>query len=279
MSGISPVLSETFDDVYAAVQETERGRWFLEEYRARMRSEETKSVLSAIHRLENVVTTLPAQGTKAPELDKLKAAIKLAREQISTQLAPLSNETTQLSEEGQMFAALAKLSRQAFATEAPEAMRQNVGKSIDTALQLVQDIDNELGFAPPPKAVEAPQRKGEVSITIKPKATEVQKFFQQDADVFASPQASEFKSPGAPKSADESASKGARLTINKSEARETKSLDTPEAVAANREAVSHTPAPERQIEGDKPRIVIIRRKPEELTQMPLAEDEKSDHAA
>lgn len=278
MSGISPVLSETFDDVYAAVQETERGRWFLDEYRARLRSEETKTVLSAIHKLESVVTSLPGQAPKSPELEKLKTAIKLAREQITSQIAPLSNESTKLSDEGQMFAALAKLSRQAFATEAPEALRQNVGKGIDVALQLVQDIDNELGFAPPPKAAEPPQRKGEVSITIKAKPTaEQQKFFQQDADVFAPPQNSDFKAPS--KAGFDGMAKGAQLTINKVAAKPQQN-EAIEAAPANRDTALHTPVAEPQADSEnKPRIMIIRRKPEELMQVPLAEDEKSENAA
>jgi hypothetical protein len=283
VSSLSAVLSESFEDVFAAVQETERGRWFLDEYAARLRSEETKSVLSAIQKLENVVTNLPAQPSKSAELDKVKVAIKLAREQISTQLAPLSNQGTQLSQEGQMFAALAKLSREALTTEATDTMRQNVGKGIDVALQLVQDIDNELGFAPPPKLEESappPVRKGEVSITIKSKPTpEQQKFFQQDADVFAPPQSAEFKSPGSAKAGDESAGKGARLTINKHDpAKQPTTEHAP--VAANVEASSHTPVADMPAEGgDKPRIVIIRRKPEELTQMPLADEQKPDDAA
>jgi hypothetical protein len=282
VSAISPVLSETFEDVYSAVKETERGRWFLDEYAARLRTDETRTVLAAIQKLESVVTSLPATETRTPELDKVKAAIKLARESISTQLAPLAATQPNLSEEGQMFAALAKLSRQAIAEDATESLKTNVANGLDVALKLVQDIDNEFSFAPPPSMPasppSAPEQKGEVSIVIKQKPNaETQKFFQQDADVFAPPAAAGFKGPSPAKSGDDTTNKGARLTINKSDSRGTETSapfeqETSSAQSSIQDSSNSDAEP-------KPRIVIIRRKPEDLTQLPLVDEEKPGHAA
>ncbi len=45
-----------YELIEAAVRETERGRWFLEEYARRNRNADTEVLLGAIHRLESVVT-------------------------------------------------------------------------------------------------------------------------------------------------------------------------------------------------------------------------------
>jgi len=47
--------SATFEEIEEAVMESERGRWFLEEYARRQRAQETQALLSALSRLEAAV--------------------------------------------------------------------------------------------------------------------------------------------------------------------------------------------------------------------------------
>jgi chemotaxis regulatin CheY-phosphate phosphatase CheZ len=51
----TPMIPADFDAIHEAVQETERGRWFLAEYARRNRHADTEAVLSAIGRLEFAV--------------------------------------------------------------------------------------------------------------------------------------------------------------------------------------------------------------------------------
>ena len=48
--------NESFESLEAAVLETSRGRWFLEEYARRQRSAETLAILEILKKLENSVT-------------------------------------------------------------------------------------------------------------------------------------------------------------------------------------------------------------------------------
>ena len=60
--------NESFESLEAAVLETQRGRWFLEEYARRQRSAETLAILEILKKLENSITNtsfLPA--SKSPE--------------------------------------------------------------------------------------------------------------------------------------------------------------------------------------------------------------------
>jgi hypothetical protein len=60
--------NESFESLEAAVLETQRGRWFLEEYARRQRSAETLAILEILKKLEGSITNssfLPAP--KSPE--------------------------------------------------------------------------------------------------------------------------------------------------------------------------------------------------------------------
>jgi hypothetical protein len=60
--------NESFESLEAAVLETQRGRWFLEEYAKRQRSAETLAILDILHKLENaVVNTSTSPETKPIE--------------------------------------------------------------------------------------------------------------------------------------------------------------------------------------------------------------------
>ena len=61
--------NESFESLEAAVLETSRGRWFLEEYARRQRSAETLAILEILKKLENSVTNnsfLPASKSAEP---------------------------------------------------------------------------------------------------------------------------------------------------------------------------------------------------------------------
>ena len=61
--------NESFESLEAAVLETSRGRWFLEEYARRQRSAETLAILEILKKLENSVTNnsfLPAPRGAEP---------------------------------------------------------------------------------------------------------------------------------------------------------------------------------------------------------------------
>jgi hypothetical protein len=61
--------NESFESLEAAVLETSRGRWFLEEYAKRQRSAETLAILEILRKLENSVTNttfLPAPKSAEP---------------------------------------------------------------------------------------------------------------------------------------------------------------------------------------------------------------------
>jgi hypothetical protein len=65
------MTEEDYDAIHAAVLETVRGRWFLTEYARRNRVEEVQEMLTAIGRLETVVTSqraMPLPGDAAPHL-------------------------------------------------------------------------------------------------------------------------------------------------------------------------------------------------------------------
>src|ERR1700681_4014304 len=51
----APAAQGDYDSICAALMDTERGRWFLQEYARRNRSADTKLLLAAIQRIEAVV--------------------------------------------------------------------------------------------------------------------------------------------------------------------------------------------------------------------------------
>lgn len=82
---VSQTVSETeYDTIEAAVRETARGRWFLDEYAQRNRNADTKLVLDAIQRLQRSVLgteTAPAPQPQIPVIrDDLNEIEQTARE-------------------------------------------------------------------------------------------------------------------------------------------------------------------------------------------------------
>lgn len=283
--GISPVLSESFEDVLHAVQETARGRWFLEEFSKRKAAEDTTAILAAILKLENAMSTLPNPDGQHENavLKKAKAAIHQARQQLKS----LSPEGKPLSEEAQVFAKLADLSRQAFAGETDQSVRETIGRSVEVALRLVSDLDSSLGGAAPD-----------------------QKFFQQDSDIFEPANKPESKPEAKPPAAiieppaaedkklppDHDPNRGAKLTIHRSaksgvaepasesqiEDIVNRSVSPENGMTHPRpnepEAISSAPAPSVEPKPEQ-RIVIIRRKPDEEIEVPLVDQAAKSSAA
>ncbi len=67
----SPTSLSDYDAIERAVTETERGRWFLNEFSRRNRVAETRTLLDAIARLEHALT----QDTGDAELERIRAGL------------------------------------------------------------------------------------------------------------------------------------------------------------------------------------------------------------
>ncbi|MEP6827172.1 MAG: hypothetical protein ABJA10_03775 [Aestuariivirga sp.] len=145
---------ESLDDILAAVKETPRGRWFLENYESRLRGDDTTKILGAIATLEKQILSMESSGAETGLLRRARAAIAQARKDIMN----LPGRPPELSVEGQLFAKLAALSKQHFPQDS------GTGHSVERALRLVTDLDED--FSAPAKPGEAKQ------------------FFKQDEAVF-----------------------------------------------------------------------------------------------
>ena len=64
----------SFDDILEAVQDSKRGRWFLQEFETRLQKRDTRSVLDAISRLESRMENLGAQTSNPDDLGKAGSA-------------------------------------------------------------------------------------------------------------------------------------------------------------------------------------------------------------
>lgn len=245
---VSAEIGFTFDAVLEAVQDSSRGRWFLEEFKKREGQADQARLVDAISRIELRVEGMSGHFTAAEDLAKVRQAIAKTRSDI----VGLQPETKGLSEEGKLFAHLADLARKAM----PEQSRQT---GIEQALRLVDQIDSSLNS----NVTAFP------TIAAKP----ADKYFQQDAVVFEQKPTVAVPGPKLvvtpePASKPEPIATGAKLSITR--VGQTKVEDTkPEVVIeVKAEAV---PEPQAATpEPAKPRIVIIRRKPEELTDLPAA---------
>ncbi|WP_436638062.1 hypothetical protein [Microbaculum sp. FT89] len=76
---IAHVLDPDYEAILAAVTETARGRWFLDEYARRNRTADTRALLSALQRLEKSIAR-PAAQAPAPELDAIARELEGLRD-------------------------------------------------------------------------------------------------------------------------------------------------------------------------------------------------------
>lgn len=259
MSGQQPAFPESLDEILNVVKETPRGRWFLEAYTSRVQTGGTATILSAISKLESNLQSMSGSGADSALLLKARQHIAQARADIA---ASETGKTT-LSSEGQLFAKLADLSRKAF--NEPSGGEPAIAKNVERALRLVADLDQDLGTTLIPMPVAAP----------KPAA----QYFKQDDDVFEpapAPSAIKHVKPAKPV---ETASRGAKLVIqhidlNKAEVPNSASMETQKPEPIEPMAITST-----EIEAAPPepsRIVIIRKKAEDLMEVPLVDEQVAE---
>ena len=262
--GVSMVLEngvgpEKLDDILAAVKETPRGRWFLETYEHRLRSTDTSKILDAIAKLERQIQAMELPGSDSGLLNRARAAIAQARKDI----LDLPGRPTELSAEGQLFAKLASLSKKQFPPDSA------TGNGVDRALRLVADLDLDFSVATKP--------------------AETKQFFKQDEAVFEpAPTPKPLVVTTRNEPAVDMPPRGAKLVIQRlatsSVATVMPSTQTPRIPESQQDVFVNEPEGEAdtptgqakaQAETSEPpqgRIVIIRRKADEMDEVPLFEN-------
>jgi hypothetical protein len=271
---VEQTFPESIDEILNAVKETPRGRWFLDGYEKRLRSSESERILDSIAKLERHIQSVSGTGHDGETLQKARDAIAAARRDI----AAIDQKPAELSTEGQLFAKLAALSKQSFS--GPPA----VSKGVERALRLVSDLDQQLGPA-------------QSNTLAAPEYTTV-----KDADPFKADEAI-FEPAPPPKPIintsrtenPEIIPRGAKLVIQHKPIR-----PMPEAVAANAGTPLSEQAPATTDVGtavlqrlaepkatpaaeasdiQHSRIVIIRRKAEDMEHVPLLEPTQDNPAS
>ena len=82
----APVTERDYESICAALMQTERGRWFLQEFARRNRSGDTQILLAAIERIEAVVSTersRPVQQGFRSDLREMAEAITRTRAEVA----------------------------------------------------------------------------------------------------------------------------------------------------------------------------------------------------
>lgn len=108
------LLKSDFDDIHAAVMETARGRWFLSEFARRTKVADTRSVLDAVARLENLMRTSVLPGTVASLAATPAGHFATTADQIAERLQDISWD---LRERGFSDDVCAAVDRQATAVQ------------------------------------------------------------------------------------------------------------------------------------------------------------------
>jgi hypothetical protein len=255
MSGLSTVFPESIDEVLTAVQETPRGRWFLEAYTNRIKGDNTTNILNAIGKLEQNLKSMTSGVADAGLLQKTRNAIATAKREI----ALLEPQTAALSAEGQLFAKLAELSRVAFSTNAPG--EASVASGVDRVLRLVADLDRDLGVSKNDNAVAAP-------------AKPAIQYFKPDEEIFEPAPAPVIAAVTKSEPITEVSTRGAKLVIQRVSSPKVEAIAEPivtEEPKAEPPAIISSAQPEAKPQ-DKSRIVIIRRKAEEMNDVPLMDE-------
>ncbi len=255
MSGQQPAFPESLDEILNVVKETPRGRWFLEAYANRVQTGGTSTILSAISKLESSLQSMSGSGADAALLQKARQHIAQARADI----VGSDQGKAALSSEGQLFAKLADLSRKAF--NDPNHQEPAIAKNVDRVLRLVADLDQDLGTSRVPMPVAAP----------KPAA----QYFKQDDNVFEPAPAPLAIKQVKPTKPVEPASRGAKLVIQHIEPIRTEVADSPAAEFPKAETNEPAAITTTEVETATPepsRIVIIRKKAEDLIEVPLMDE-------
>jgi hypothetical protein len=249
MSDQSSVFPDSIDEVLTAVQETPRGRWFLEAYTKRIKGDGTTNILQAISRLENSLTSMTIGGADANLLNQTREAIAAAKREI----AALEPKTSELSAEGQLFAKLAELSRVAF--NANSEGKGSVAQGVDRVFKLVSEIDSKLSVTEATANIE--------TAPLKPAG----RYFKADEEIFEPAPAPAIVKISKPTPTVEATPRGAKLVIQRVSSSQ-KQIEV--EIPAQVEGASHEPHPEVEAKSNQEsRIVIIRRRPEETVEVPL----------
>ena len=245
MGSVQRGFPESIDEVLNAVEETPRGRWFLQAYAERLRKDETATILASIDKLQSSLKSMLGSGSETKLIEETRAAIAQARLEIRN----LSPEIAELSPEGQLFAKLAEHSRQAFGSmNATPA----IGKSVERAMRLVADL--ERNFADPDK--------GPATAPIHPGT-----YFKQDEAIFEPAPTKPVVVSSEPKPSAELLNRGARLVIER--VGETFHQPRAEDKGSDQRSADVFAAPAAVGAEEKPRITIIRREIEDLPEVPL----------
>jgi hypothetical protein len=248
MSALGQEQPGSFDEILAAVKETARGRWFLETFEDRVKATESSRILGAISRLENHIQSVGGSEGDAALVRQARDAIAAARRDI----AGMNNSSQGLSAEGQLFARLAMLSRQAFSGP------PNAGRGIERALRLVADLDQAL-FTPQ---------------VLPLRQTSESALFAQDEAIFAPAPATKLPAPELPEQQNPQA-KGATVTIHHLNAPPAADDLTEKQRAPEEAPTSSLSSVLIETEGNvtvpNSRIMIIRRSAEEMDALPLAD--------
>ncbi|HEY5364672.1 MAG TPA: hypothetical protein VIJ49_10770 [Aestuariivirga sp.] len=270
MSELNVAVPASLDEVLGAVKETARGRWFLESYEARLRGAETARLLQAINKLESHVLTQAQGGHDAEIVKHAREAISAARRDIGA----LDPTVTGLSTEAKLFAQLAEKARSAF-NDAPP-----VGQSVSRALQLMGELEQQLSDP------QADATSSVVNLAAKPA-----QFFKQDEAIFEpAPKQAPPALAVTPEVHPEVSARGAKLVVQRLgapialEKRAVIELQ-PQPIAAApipTPAPAPTPTPATAAAvvetPNKSRIIVIRRKADEMANLPLLDqNEKSDN--
>jgi len=93
-----PLADSDYETILGAVMETARGRWFLHEYAHRNRNADTGMLLSAINRIESLLTTREAASEPAASI--ADASMTDAATSVSANLAQLREVAENLIECG-----------------------------------------------------------------------------------------------------------------------------------------------------------------------------------
>ena len=245
----------SFDDILEAVQDSKRGRWFLQEFETRLQKRDTRTVLDAISRLESRMENMGPQVSNPDDLGKVRHAIANAR----NDLIKLGLGKEALSKEGRIFHDMAEMARKSM----PVAVDSNAG--IVRTLQLADEIESVIAPA-------SNEDRGA-------------KFFAPDSNLFERqaalpkpvlvPPAEPLIHVNAVKK-DEPAPVGAKLVIRKS----AQTMEKPEPIVeATVNPVATTATPPEMPSIDNPRIVIIRRKAEDMPEVNVGEPVEEASAA
>ncbi|MCC2113402.1 MAG: protein phosphatase CheZ [Hyphomicrobiales bacterium] len=102
---MSPLRREDYDAIEAAVMETARGRWFLNEYARRHRSADTTVVLQAVERLEKVFK----RERNVPDVDRIRLDLADMAQAIERTKDEIAHIRQQVDESGKFAAASSEL--------------------------------------------------------------------------------------------------------------------------------------------------------------------------